>query len=118
MKRITFMIIGLMSMVGCAKLDSEVQGIGKDSAYVDTVARVRDEIDDAWVTLNGKIVKNYGDGLYFFRDATGEIRVRIDDKAWDGMEYNPGMSVILTGKVNKEFTGVEMVVKKVEVVTR
>ena len=107
-----------MSMVGCARLDSEVQDSGKESAYKDTVARARDEIDDTWVTLNGKIVKNYGDGLYFFRDSTGEIRVRIDDKAWDGVEYNSGMTVKLTGKVNKEFAGIEVVVEKVEVVTQ
>ena len=118
MKKFIIFFIVFISMVGCARLDSEVQDFGMSSAYEDTVARARDEREDTWVTLKGKIIEKIGDGLYVFGDPTGEIKVRIDDEAWGGVKFMTGMTVRLTGKVDREFSGEEIAVKKVEVVTQ
>lgn len=118
MKTLLIFLIGFMAMTGCSRLNSEIQDVGEESAYEETVARAKEELDDTWVTLNGKIVEKIGDSLYIFRDSTGEIKVRIDDQTWGGQEFKLGMKVKLTGKVDKGFTGFEIAVSKVEVLNR
>ncbi len=99
-------------------MNSEVQGFGESSAYQDTVARAKLEVDDTWVKLNGKIVDKMGEGLYLFQDPTGEIKVRISEEASKGKEIKAGTKVKLTGKVDKEYSGVEIAASHVEVLSR
>ncbi|MDR0379254.1 MAG: NirD/YgiW/YdeI family stress tolerance protein [Candidatus Accumulibacter sp.] len=59
--------------------------------------------DDAPVQLQGKIVRRMGDEKYLFRDASGELTVEIDDDVWRGLTVGPEDTVMLFGKVDKDF---------------
>lgn len=117
-KKILILFLGLITIPGCASINSEVQDFGESSAYQDTVARARLEVDDTWVKLNGKIADKVGEGLYLFQDPTGEIIVRIKDEYVKGKELKSGMKVKLTGKVDKQYSGVEIAVNHVEILTQ
>ena len=85
---------------------------GPDASLV-TVKQAQELKDDAWVTLRGNIEKRVGDEDYQFRDATGTLRVEIDDKRWDGQTIGPQDKVELQGKLDKDFNSVELDVKRV-----
>lgn len=117
-KKSLILYFSLIAIAGCSGMNSEIQDFGEPSAYQDTVARARMEVDDTWVKLSGKIVDKMGEGLYLFQDPTGEIRVRINDEAAKGKEIKTGMKIKLTGKVDKEYSGVEIAASHVEVLNR
>ena len=61
------------------------QGGFKDTTPgVASVAQVKTLCDDAWVVLEGNIIRQVGNELYKFKDATGMINVDINDKRWIG----------------------------------
>ncbi|MBO6056475.1 MAG: NirD/YgiW/YdeI family stress tolerance protein [Alphaproteobacteria bacterium] len=78
------------------------KGSGVDSA-IKTVSQVKDEQDDAWVTVKGNIVKKLSKDKYLFKDSTGEIVVEIDSKYWQGVEVNEKDVVELSGEVDKDY---------------
>lgn len=68
--------------------------------------------DDTKVTLRGNIVQYLGDDKYLFRDATGSVRVEIDDDEWEGQTVSPEDTVELYGEVDKDWNSVEIDVKR------
>ncbi len=55
------------------------------------------------VILNGFVVKHLRERYYLFRDATGEIRVRIDRLHWRDRRVTSKTSVRLTGRTDRDF---------------
>ena len=83
-----------------------------------TVAAVTGLPDDTPIVLEGYIVKQLYRKRYVFRDATGEIHVEIDDKAWMGHRVGPETRVRITGKTERNwwvFGSNEIEVKWIEV---
>ena len=93
------------------------KGKGVDSA-IKTVEQVKDEWDDAWVTVRGHIVKKLSKDKYLFKDSTGEIVVEIDSEYWMGVEVDENDVVELSGEVDKDAfkvkVDVKMPVKKIQ----
>ncbi|WP_075183386.1 YgiW/YdeI family stress tolerance OB fold protein [Pantoea sp. 1.19] len=89
-------------------------GFSGPAASRATVAQAKEMKDDSWVTLEGNIVQRVGDEDYTFRDATGEMRVEIDHKRWNGQNVSPTDKVRLTGELDKDFNAVELDVKEVQ----
>ena len=54
--------------------------------------------DDTPVVLQGTIVKRIKGDIYEFRDATGSMKVEIDDEDFPPMEINDKTRVKLTGE--------------------
>lgn len=101
-------------------IDSDVQGPSAGgfkgpASGVASVAQVKTLRDDAWVVLEGNIIRQVGHELYEFKDATGTIYVDIDDKRWMGQSISPGDKVRLEGEVDKDWNSVEIDVKSVRV---
>ncbi len=71
--------------------------------------------DDAWVVLEGNIVKQVGHELYEFQDSTGTIYVDIDDKRWMGQTATPKNKIRLEGEVDKDWNSVEIDAKNIQV---
>lgn len=71
--------------------------------------------DDAWVVLEGNIVKQVGHELYEFRDASGAVYVDIDNKRWLGQTVSPDSKVHIEGEVDKDWNSVEIDVKNLRV---
>lgn len=83
-----------------------------------TVEKAKNLPDDSIVSLTGNIVSKFPgtDDKYMFKDATGEIRVDIDDKYFRGREVRPANTVRITGEVDKDFgKAVEIDVKQLEI---
>lgn len=69
-----------------------------------TVASVlKDGVDDQRVLLTGRLVKQISADKYLFADATGEIRVEIDDELFIGKRVDDKVRVELIGDVEKDF---------------
>ncbi|MGL4225262.1 YgiW/YdeI family stress tolerance OB fold protein [Vibrio misgurnus] len=62
--------------------------------------------DDTKVELIGHIMTSMGHDDYIFRDATGEIKVEIDDDLWRGKTVTPQTQVIIRGEVDKDWSEV------------
>jgi uncharacterized protein (TIGR00156 family) len=74
--------------------------------------------DDARVVLHGNIVQHLGKDRYLFQDATGTIRVEIDDDKWGGQTVTPADMVEIHGKVDKDWNSVEIEVDRIVKITR
>ncbi|MEX9225888.1 YgiW/YdeI family stress tolerance OB fold protein, partial [Providencia rettgeri] len=74
--------------------------------------------DDAWVSLEGHIVKQIGKELYEFKDSTGSIAVDIDDRRWRGQVVTPETKVRLDGEIDKEWASLEVDVKRVTIINK
>ncbi|ELY4544133.1 YgiW/YdeI family stress tolerance OB fold protein [Cronobacter sakazakii] len=82
---------------------------------VSSVAQAKSFRDDAWVILEGNIIRQVGHELYEFRDASGSVYVDIDDKRWLGQTVSPDTKVRLEGEVDKDWNSVEIDVKNIRV---
>lgn len=73
-----------------------------------TVKQALEMRDDAKVTLRGNIVQHLGGDKYLFKDATGTVKVEIDDDEWGGQSVGPDDTVELYGEVDKDWNSVEI----------
>ena len=89
-------------------------GFSGPSAALTTVDKVKSMSDDTWVMLQGNIEQRVGDDTYTFRDATGTLTVEIDRKRWNGQTITPKDKVQLEGKVDKDWSNVEVDVKNIK----
>lgn len=94
--------------------NSQQGGFAGPSAALTTVDKVKSMSDDSWVMLQGNIEQRVGDDTYSFRDATGTLTVEIDKKRWNGQTITPKDRVQLEGKVDKEWSSVEVDVKNIK----
>ncbi|KPD02523.1 YgiW/YdeI family stress tolerance OB fold protein [Moellerella wisconsensis] len=85
---------------------------------VTTVIQAKELPDDAWVSLEGNIVKQIGKELYEFKDSTGSIAVDIDDRRWRGQVVTPETKVRLDGEIDKEWSSLEVDVKRVTIIKK
>lgn len=82
----------------------------QDSGYKGTedttsapIKLVKTMRENAWVTLEGYIVKQEGDNRYQMRDHTNDIiDVVIPKKVWDGKTYDAKDQVRLNGRVRQD----------------
>lgn len=88
-------------------------------AMADTVAKARELPDDSPVVLTGNIVSQIAGhkNRYVFKDASGEIPVKIGEKAFWGQNVTPGDTVRISGKVDKDWgKELKIKVKRIEIV--
>ncbi|WNN44299.1 MULTISPECIES: YgiW/YdeI family stress tolerance OB fold protein [Winslowiella] len=88
-------------------------GFSGPNGSVVTVKQAQDMKDDSWITLRGNIEKRVGNEDYIFRDATGTMKVEIDDKRWNGLTVAPGDKVEIQGELDKDFNSVDLDVKQI-----
>lgn len=67
------------------------------------------------VTVNGFVVKHLRDRYYLFRDATGEIRVKVDRLRWRDRRVTSKTPVRLTGRIDRDFRELYINVGRVDV---
>lgn len=93
-----------------------VGGFSGPTASAETsVAEAKKQRDDAWVVLEGNIIRQVGHELYEFRDNSGTVFVEIDDKYWMGQSVSPTDKVRIEGEVDKDWNSVEIDVKNIRV---
>lgn len=103
MKKImTLASLMLLSATAFAGFQS---GEMNNATAVNSVAQAKKAMDDTPVTLKGKIVRQIDKDEFIFKDSTGEIKIDVEDHAWQGQNITPKNSVILQGKVDKNDFG-------------
>jgi uncharacterized protein (TIGR00156 family) len=55
------------------------------------------------VSVEGFVVEHLRDRYYLFRDATGEIRVKVDRHRWRDRRVTSKTLVRLTGRIDRDF---------------
>jgi uncharacterized protein (TIGR00156 family) len=82
-----------------------------------SVAQAQAARTGSYVSMTGSIVAHLREQYFQFRDDTGEIRVEIEDRVWQGREVTPTHRVQLLGEVDRTGSGVPYVwVKSLDIV--
>lgn len=81
-----------------AKQDAGYKG-SEDTGQTN-IADIRDSRDNAWVTLEGNIIKKESGDRYQFRDKTGTIIIMAPKSVFNGKEYDAQDLVRLSGNVS------------------
>ncbi|MCK3655293.1 hypothetical protein A4G19_05835 [Pasteurellaceae bacterium Macca] len=89
-------------------------GFMNSTQAVSKVSEISSMKDDQFIVLQGNIVNQVGKDDFLFRDASGEITVEIERKAWQGQEITPADTVKLYGEVDKSWNKTEIDIKRVE----
>ena len=58
--------------------------------------------EGAWVTLEGNVISQQQEEWYTFRDPTGTIKVRIQQKVWNGQHFDAQDLVRVSGQISRE----------------
>lgn len=67
-----------------------------------TVKQALSAADNSMVTLVGNITQQTGDDDYLFQDSTGQIKVEIKNRVWNGLNVGPNDKVRISGKLDNE----------------
>lgn len=89
------------------------QGSGVRSS---TAAQARDARLGAYLTLTGRIVSREKEDYFTFRDASGTIRVEIDEPVWQNRPVGPNDRVRLVAEVDQGSGGRYLDVKSLTLV--
>lgn len=106
-------IIFLMIMFALPVNAAFVADTPQKTVSVASVLKMR---DDAFVTIQGKILKQIGDEKYLFTDGKTEIIVEIDDELLLNITVTPKDKVQITGEVDKDFNSVKVDVSKIQII--
>ncbi|MEM6159349.1 NirD/YgiW/YdeI family stress tolerance protein [Erwinia sp. P6884] len=87
---------------------------GTEDTGESKIDQIRDMRKNAWVTLEGHILKKTADESYTFRDETGTLDVNIPHAVWDGKEFNADDMVRLSGYVKGTGEQTKLNVERVE----
>lgn len=80
------------------------------------VAELRNARLGSYVTVTGHVVAHLRGNYYRFRDATGEIRVEIENEVWRGRPVGPETKVRLLAEIDTGLAGRYLWVKSLEIV--
>lgn len=76
---------------------------GGTDAPKSTVAQaLKIKRDDTPVQLTGKIIRQIDNDEFIFRDASGEIKIEVDEHAWQGLNVSPNETITIFGTVDHE----------------
>lgn len=110
-KMLVFLLFSLFASIASAQFAGP-SATGRTS----TVAQVGAARLGSYVTVTGHIVVHQRENYFTFRDATGEIRVEIENSVWQHRQIAPETKVRLLAEVDRGFAGRYLWVKSLEVV--
>ncbi len=84
---------------------ASAQFSGSSQSKVTTVEQARTARVGSRVALTGSLKNEVRRAQYMFRDATGDIRVRIEREFWRGREVTSKTVLQLRGKVESDVRG-------------
>lgn len=104
-------LLSAMLLLGVsASIVFAAHGGFKDSATVKkaNIAEVLKMNNNAYVAVQGNIVKRLSDDKYTFKDSTGTMTVEIDDDKWGGVSAGTQDKLELVGEVEKKYNTTEL----------
>ena len=104
-------VLAVLLLAGIsASVAFAAQGGFKDSVNPkkSTVAEVLKMNNNAYVSIQGNIIKRISDDKYSFKDSSGTITVEIDDDKWGGVTAGTQDKLELIGEVEKKYNATEL----------
>lgn len=89
------------------------QGFFDENKAVKSIDAIKNAPDNAFVQLQGKIIKQVGKKDFIFQDATGTVEIEVSHKAWQGQTITPNDNVEIRGKIDKEWEKTEIEIKQI-----
>ena len=114
MKKIDAALLSLLLVLPASAAQAQFTGPSASPQPV-TVAQAADARSGSNVTLEGNVVGHLRDEYYTFRDGTGEIRVEIDRRTWNGREVGPDDRVRISGEIERDWRGRYIDVERLDV---
>lgn len=75
---------------------------GDNQAQKMSVAKALKAKDNTAVQLTGKISSQVDDDEFIFRDSSGEIRIDVEDSAWQDLNVGPNDTITIFGRVDSD----------------
>lgn len=121
MKKVLGLALIAMALSACysntSNGSSQATVLGIAPTNVISVKQALAAADDSYVTVEGTLLNKVGDETYLFKDATGQMRVEIDDEVWLGQHVgSEGNQVRLYGEIDKGFSRTELDVKQLTII--
>ena len=119
MKNTAFaLFLAITACTFAAGASAQYVGPGSSPAAENIRAILARPVDDQYVTLRGKIVRQIRGDQYLFSDGTGEIRVDIDNHLFPhNRPITHNVTVEITGEIDAEpMEPVEIDVKQLRIV--
>lgn len=107
------LLMSLFLVTNVALAKSQGGGFSGPGPRLVSVEEAKTLRDDTNVTLQGYIIESLGDERYTFKDATGTIRIELEDDDWGGLKVNPQDKVEIQGEVDKGFGKLEIEVDRI-----
>lgn len=95
------------------KYDNVQHGFVDESLALKTVGEALNAKDDTPVILIGSIVKQVDKNEFLFKDSTGEVQIEVKKRAWKNQTITPQDTIEIRGKVDKEWSSVEIDVRQI-----
>lgn len=94
-----------VATIGSASTVTLANDVVNQAAFAQTVSvkQALNLADDSKVQIKGYVVKALGDEKYQFRDATGSIKVEIDDELWNGKAVSAKTPVTIIGEIDIDY---------------
>ncbi|KAF0813773.1 hypothetical protein IGB42_01452 [Andreprevotia sp. IGB-42] len=108
-------IIGLIAVLTMGVAAAAYVGPGGAKTATLTAVEAAKAADDTAVALEGRIIRKIDKDHYEFQDASGTIRIEVDQKNWPAGDIGPDTRVRLTGEVDQGWRGVDVDVDVVEI---
>jgi uncharacterized protein (TIGR00156 family) len=113
MKNKHLVFLGILLSLVSLTVNAQQGGYRGPGAVAITVEEAKNLRDDSPVILQGTIERFLGDEKYTFSDDSGTITIEIDNKIWSGLSVDQYDTVEITGKLDRDFTGIEVEVKTI-----
>lgn len=94
---------------------SQIFGANLPSSSI-SVKQALSARDDSYVTVEGSIISQIDNDEYLFGDASGQIRVEIDQHIWRGQHVTPQHKLRLYGEIDKEWNKTELKVRELTII--
>ena len=107
----------LLSLCGLLASNASAQFTGPEATgRTSTVAQVREARLGSYVTVTGNIVAHQREDYFTFRDASGDIRIEIENSVWQNRPVGPETKVRLLAEVDQGVAGRYLWVKSLQIV--
>jgi uncharacterized protein (TIGR00156 family) len=109
-------LLNLLFITGISLSSSaEVLSLDLEKSYsLATVQMLAKMNDDDKVILEGHLIKNLGEHLYLFEDATGKVKIEITVEQFKAESFSPKNRMRVIGEIDKETSEVTIDIESIE----
>ncbi|AUI66094.1 MULTISPECIES: YgiW/YdeI family stress tolerance OB fold protein [Glaesserella] len=111
-------LLASVALVGCGNNQTNNQQVfgANVPATTITVKQALSARDNSYVTVEGNIVSQVDEDEYILADASGQIRVEIDNHIWQGQNVSKNDKVRIYGEIDSEWNKTELQARELTII--